>query len=148
MTMHPNSRQLEQIHMSRSNHRRQTLWQIWAPLGLFLVLILVLGVMAAVTTAQNSVMGTHFADISAVFLIIPAAFFGLVFLALFAGLIFALSKLLSALPIWSLQARAFFYNIEATVLMIMDQIVRPFFAIESAWSGIENFFAHFRKNKA
>jgi hypothetical protein len=147
MNEHPHSTQKSQLPLTVENHRRQTLWQIWVPLGVAVIIFFALAVWASVATAQNSVTGTHFADISAIFLIVPAGLFGLVILLLLGAIIYGLSRLLGVFPIFSLRVRAAVYNVEAMILSILDKVVQPFLSIDSAWSGFVNLFAHFRSSK-
>jgi hypothetical protein len=131
-----------------ADHRRQLIWQVWVPLGAAVLIFIALAVWASLATASNSVVGTHFADISAVFLIVPAVIAGFVILVILAAIIFGLAKLLAVLPIFSLRVRAQFYFVEGAVIAFLDKLTQPVLAVDSSWSGLDNFFRHFRKTKS
>jgi FtsH-binding integral membrane protein len=148
MNEHPVSPLQKQMPRTAEDHRRQIFWQVWVPLAAAILIFLALAVWASVATARNSTVGAHFADVSAIYVFIPMAIVGLVCLIILAAIIYGLAKLLQVLPIYSLRARAFFYIVEAAILNALDKISQPFLAIDSAWSGLDNFLKHFRKSKS
>jgi hypothetical protein len=83
--------------------RRDVTWQIIAPLALAVVAVLVVAVLLILPVgAPARSVG---ADVSLIFLIVPAAFFGLVLLALFSGLAYGVYWLLRELPFYAKPAQ-------------------------------------------
>src|SRR5688572_1666772 len=82
--------------VTRAQIRRDTLWQILAPLAAAVVTVIVLLVLVILPT--GAVTRAPLADVSLMFLIIPAAIGGLLALALVAGLIFVVWLGLTRLP--------------------------------------------------
>jgi hypothetical protein len=115
-----------------SNFRRETLWQIWVPLGAAAVGVLVLAVLVVM---GNSASSSEWADISLIFLIIPAFIMALVILAIVAGSIYLLAKLLSRLPYYSLRARYFVYKVEYGVKGFADSIAKPVIKVNTWGAG-------------
>lgn len=68
--------------------RRDVIWQIAAPLGLFSVLMIVLAWLVASPVGANT--RSTLADVSLIFLIIPTMIAGLLLLALLGGACFVL----------------------------------------------------------
>jgi hypothetical protein len=92
------ARRLPRIRNPRTQAkiRRDVIWQIGLPLGLAVVGGLVL--LALVISPGGATTRSAWADVSIIFLIIPTALFGLISLALIAGLVFAAYYGLRELP--------------------------------------------------
>ena len=116
-------------------HKKQTLWQIWVPLGFAILLMLALVVWAALATAGNPVVGMEWAAVSIVFLSLPAMMIGLIILVILAGLIFLVRKLLGVLPYYSLIARTFVYRAGAKVINFSNAIAKPVLFVNRIWAG-------------
>jgi hypothetical protein len=116
-------------------HRKQKLWQIWVPLGIAIALISALLVWAALATLGDPVVGMEWAAISIIFLSLPAMLIGLIILAVLAGLIYLISKLLRVLPYYSLMARTFVYRAGAKLINVTDTLAKPVVFINSLWAG-------------
>jgi len=122
-------------------HRRQVTWQVWVPLGIFLVIILFLLVLATMGTANNPTVGMKWASISLIFLIIPTFFAGLVLLSFLGLIAFYLGKLLKVFPLYSLILRTYVYRASAAILKGLDQVVRPILAIQGWLASLERLLS-------
>jgi len=100
---------------TRARMRRDVIWQIALPLGLFTLLMIVLAVLVVLPVGANS--RSALADVSLTFLIIPTAIVGLVIFALLAGLCFGMVYVLRELPY-------LFKRAQDIVALAADQVKR------------------------
>ena len=120
---------------SLAKHRRQSVWQIWVPLGIGAAIILGLAVLAGVGASLGSSEVLRWTNISLMFLIIPAAMAALGFVLLFAGLIFVMARLLHFLPPYTQLGQAYAHSFSVLVRVWSDRAASPFLSIRSAWVG-------------
>ncbi|MEN4100077.1 MAG: hypothetical protein ROW52_09175 [Anaerolineaceae bacterium] len=131
-------------------HRKQTTWQIFLPLSLFITAMLALAVWAAVATAGNPVIGTEWAAVSIIFLSLPALLFGLILLLILVGFVLLLSKLIDILPYYGSVARTHTYQIGAVILNLSNQIVKPVLFVNGILAGWRTLLErlHLRKSRS
>jgi heme/copper-type cytochrome/quinol oxidase subunit 2 len=115
---------------SYARHRRQKLWQIILPVGLGVVLILAaLGMViytAVRTPAGQSV--SQWADVSMIWLIIPALFIALVIAAVLFTVVWLLTRLLKILPQYTSTAQYYVGIAVENIRSGADKVVMPFIA--------------------
>ena len=125
------------------NHRKQTFWQIWVPLCLFILVILFLAVQAAIsagTTASSTV--TNWSHLSLIYMITPALIAMFVALAVLALVIYGLARLLDILPVYSRMVQGFFHQMAVFIRMGSDKTAQPVLAIKTWWAGFEAALKH------
>jgi len=83
---------------TQSSFYRETFWQIALPLGLTLTLVGTVMVMLVVSA--NVPTRSVWADVSLMFLILQAAFWGLLILTIVGGLCVGVAYLLREIPYW------------------------------------------------
>jgi hypothetical protein len=113
--------------------------------GLVLVALIVLLI---ITTGGSGVQtGTHWANISAIWLAIPMIMGSLILLALLGGLIFLFAKLLKVLPKYGFLAQYYGERGVQIACMISDRVASPVIKVKGVWAGftafknrIRNFF--------
>jgi hypothetical protein len=110
------------------------IWQIAVPLGLAVVLAVV--PMVLLVLPSGAPVRSAWADVSLIFLIIPTAFFGLVLLALVAGLIFAARYGLRELPFLFKRAQDFVALVSYRVQTGADKASGVFLSIRSFTAGV------------
>jgi hypothetical protein len=86
-------------------HRRQMIRQVWIPIIASIIIVLAVVILAIIGTVQGSSLINQWGNISAIYLIIPILFTGLVLLALNAAIIYGLGKLYKKMPLWLFIAR-------------------------------------------
>lgn len=123
-----------QPSFARSQHRRQRVLQIWLPLGIAAVIALGVAVWAVVAATSPGSTMTHFADVSAVMIILPILFAGIIYLIVLAGSIFLLVRIYQKLPGLNRKIQAVFDRIENGVRRAADQAVRPVYTV-NGWSA-------------
>lgn len=115
---------------SYARHRRQKIWQIILPVGLGAVLILAaLGMViytAVRTPAGESV--SQWADVSMIWLIIPALFIALVIAAVLFTVVWLLTRLLKILPQYTSTAQYYVGIAVENIRSGADKMAMPFIA--------------------
>jgi hypothetical protein len=118
-------------------HKRQFTWQILVP---FLVMagIVIAGAVLVVTGAapQTGV----WADISVIWLLVPALIFALVFLVIMITIIYGMAKLLQVLPHYTGKAQSIFNQVSAGTQKLADGTTKPFFWFRQAGAVIKSIF--------
>ena len=111
---------------THSAHRRDVLRQITLPLvaGILLLVAAMAGVIWAATTSTPEV--SRWADVSLMWLIIPALVFALFFLALLIGITYAITKLLGVLPPYASLIQDYFNIAYLKISQATEVIVMPF----------------------
>lgn len=115
---------------SYQNHRRQFWIQIFLPMILAVLLIIVVAVitgMAAFGATDNSPV---WAAISTIWLVIPVMFFGLISLIVLAGLVYLLARTLQVLPPYTSKAQYYVNRGSSEVKRFSDMAAEPVLFIE------------------
>jgi len=107
------------------DHKKQSFWQIWFPLGLTIIVFILISVSASISSAANYELSLHWANVSALLLITPVLFVSLIFLIILVGLIVGLGKLLSIIPYYFGRAIEFFNQASGVVLVGANKVVAP-----------------------
>jgi hypothetical protein len=120
---------------THARHRREVFWQITAPLLGVLILLLVLVGLVIWSGVQASPEVGRWADISLVWLIVPAMIGAFLFLLLLSGITFGVIKLIQVLPPYARLAQDFFLRVQARVSGAADRLVRPIVQTKSTAAG-------------
>lgn len=108
-------------------HRQQVLWQVTVPLILGIILILVLAVLTTLAgTGTVHVLG----DISMIWLILPTLVILFVFTAIFGGLAYLVIRLIGALPRLALKAHHLIKGLQEKLTRAADAAVKPVIKVE------------------
>ncbi len=118
-------------------HKRQFAWQILAP---FLVMAgLVIAGAVLVVTGGASRTGV-WADVSVIWLLVPALFFALVILAILITTIYGMAKLLQVLPHYTGKAQGIFALLSAGTRKLADGAASPIVWFRQAGAVIKSIF--------
>jgi hypothetical protein len=109
-------------------HHRQMFRQVWLPLIASIVILLVLVILTLIGAVQESPLIEKWGNFSAIYIIIPVLFSGLLLLALLAGSIYGMRKLLRALPGWMWIAQMHIASLAVMIRRAADATTRPVFA--------------------
>ena len=130
-------------------HQRQMIWQIWLPLILACFLMIGLAVLTVLGASHGSVVVTKWSHFSAVIIIIPVLFIGLIILAIVCAAIYGLAKALKILPAYTGLIQAYTHLISISIRIRADQILKPVFGIQGWVAALERFWSIVRgKNPA
>ncbi len=124
------------------SHKKKSLWQIWLPLAVSIVVMLVLCVFVVLLTARDASgdFPLKWSSISIIFMSFPAMLFSLLFLALLIGVIYLLIKLYAILPHYAHQLRSILKKIGAFVHMACDRVTAPIISVNSSYTGFSTLF--------
>lgn len=137
-----------QLSSTLGVHRRQVIWQIWVPLGVFLTLLLALMVgiiFTAANPAPNVTNLSQWADISMIVLSVPVVWASLFVAILVSGMVFLLARLLKILPPYTQLAQAYVFYAASQVRYWCDRITLPVIKVGGFWAGIQAFFRTLQK---
>jgi len=121
---------------THANHRREVLLQVTLPL-LITILLLVAAVLG-VNLGDNTQVH-RWANASLILLLIPVLFFSLLFLAILAMLVYAISRLLGILPPYARLTQDLFSQMEFKVKKAADAAVEPALRLHAAKAGWQAF---------
>jgi hypothetical protein len=129
----------EPVHESYLKHRKDRTWKIIFPVILSVLLCIGLVVLINIATFRAGGDVARWAAISTMWIAIPIMIALLVFLALLAGIVYLLAKLLGIAPRYTLMVQEFFYKIEAYARRGADAAAKPFIFIDSIGASINRF---------
>jgi len=127
-------------HYSYRLHRKQRVSQILLPVIFAGLLFVGMIILISLATFRNAVDTTRWAAISAIWIAIPIIIGGLIFLALFIGLIYLLSSVLGILPRYTGLAQGYVYRARSYVIRAADMIVKPIFGVAGFLERVKAFF--------
>ena len=123
-------------------HRHQRFWQVLAPVGFgVLVILVILGLVistAVVTDAGGPV--SQWADTSIIWLSLPALMFAMVMAILLIGMIYLMARLLQVLPGFTFTIQYYVDLGTDFVVTMADKVVAPIIAVRSASATVSALF--------
>jgi hypothetical protein len=112
-------------------HRRESLWQIWLPIGLTITLLVLL-VAVIVITGYSEL--SQWAATALILLIIPFLVVGLIVLAINFGGVYLFTRVYSRLSPIMYRGQMFFHRMESSTIKGTDRLVEPFIKIRQLWA--------------
>jgi hypothetical protein len=121
-------------------HRREVFWQITFPLtiALFLILCMVTGVILASYKGVGNI--SKWADVSLIWLLIPAIILTLISFIAVVGFIYLITKLLGILPGYARLGQDYVHLFQVKSKKVADTIVEPFLKLRSFKAGAETLW--------
>lgn len=117
-------------------HRRQFFWQIILPLLVTLALLVTGGVFIAIGGTSQARL---WADISIIWLIVPALILALLVLVLLGFMVYAIARLLKAMPRFTSQAQDIARRVSAGSQKAADATVKPVLWVQQALAVWKTF---------
>lgn len=121
-------------------HRRQVAWQIGVPLGLAGLLFLAACVLVIVGGSRSTFDTGLGMSVSAIFLLLPVLFTCLIFMAISAGLIYLMAKLLGILPGYTRLAQFYVRAFSQIISGYAAKSIQPILAIQGFQAAVKRFF--------
>jgi hypothetical protein len=118
-------------------HKRQFAWQVLVPFLAMAILIIAGAVL--VVSGGESRTGV-WADVSAIWLLIPALLFAFVILAILVTTIYGMIKLLQVLPHYTGKAQDMFALLSTSTRKVADGATRPFVWFRQVGAAIRSIF--------
>ncbi len=122
---------------TRRRHLRQSRWQILFPVLLGSVLIILLAFLVATASTSQVI---RFSDISMVFLILPTALIGFIFLLGFCAMIYGLARLIGLIPHYAAWTQNFIEQVTQSIKDLADKAAQPVVKVDSVWAGVKTIF--------
>jgi hypothetical protein len=139
--IHPMNAKLPQpLHESYRQHRRQLFWQILLPMALTILLCLALVIFINIAAFRDGGDTVRWAAVSIIWVLTPLMIGLLILLALLAGLVYLMKKLLDLTPTYTGQAQDAIHKAAGFVRRVTDALVKPIFFVEGLGAGIRAFF--------
>jgi hypothetical protein len=127
----------ERNPLTHAAHRREVFWQITFPLILTLVILLGLIAFVIYSGFQGSGSVSRWADVSLIWLLVPALVVMFVMLVILIGLVYLVSKLLGVFPGYARLVQNYFYLVQVKAKSIADKLVEPVLKIRSFKAGAD-----------
>jgi hypothetical protein len=114
-------------------HRREVQRQIYLPIiiGIVVVMAGVITIIIYGIRAESTLR--RWADVSLIWVIIPAMFIGLIFMIVVIGVLYGITRGIGVLPKYGNIAQVYFSQAEIKVLQVSNLIVEPFLRLRSSW---------------
>jgi len=132
----------ERNQITYARHRKEVIWQIILPVLVGLVICLVLSLL--VTRMTNDKAST-WADISTIWLIIPAIVGSLILTIIMAAAIYATYWLIRELPFYSFRAYSWLRMLNTQVNRVGDKVVEPFLRGHSFSASVRKLGSQVRR---
>jgi len=116
--------------ITQQKHRHEVFWQITVPLIAGVLIIVTIGLTIAV--AGNMAQINKLANVSMIFLIVPAMFFTLIGIAITVASVYGLVRLILVMPYYMRLAQNFMLVVRIRVSRVSDAATEPFLRIP-AW---------------
>ncbi len=127
-------------HYSYLRHRKQRTTQIILPMVVSTLLLVGLIVLISLSTFGSGGDVGRWAAISTIWIIIPLLIAGLISLAILIGLIYLMSRALSALPHYTGIAQDYVFKAKAYIVRGADMIAKPVISVDGFIENIKAFF--------
>jgi hypothetical protein len=124
--------------ITHQRHRREVFWQITFP---FIVICLVLLILAVLATGLSAESASTWADISLIYMIIPALLFSLLTMIILAAGIYLTIRLIRLLPFYFFKGHNWFLLVNLQVGRIGDGLAEPFLRVR-AWKAGAGALGH------
>ncbi|GAB4463052.1 MAG: hypothetical protein Kow0070_22930 [Anaerolineales bacterium] len=135
-----NAKLPQPLHESYRNHRRQLFWQILLPITLTALLCLGLIVLINIAAFRNGGDVARWAAVSTIWIVIPIMIGLIIVLALLAGLVYLMAKLLRVTPTYTGLAQEYVHKAALYIKRGADAVVKPIFLIDGVGASIRAFF--------
>jgi FtsH-binding integral membrane protein len=127
----------ERNSLVHAEHRREVKRQVYLPMMIGLLVILA-GVIAIIVYGlQAGANLRRWADVSLIWVIIPAMFMGLLLVLVVMAALYGITRLLGILPGYSKIVQGYFDQATAKVSQVTDGVVEPFLKVRSTWAVVK-----------
>lgn len=125
------------VHESYLRHRKQRTSQVLLPVLLAAILFVAAIVLINIATFGNQGDVGRWAAISTMWIVIPICIMGFVFLALVAGMIYLMGRLLGVAPNYTGEAQNFIHKLAIRIRRAADMTVRPIITLNGYGATIK-----------
>lgn len=127
---------------SYSRHRRQRFWQVLAPVGIgVLIILVILGLVISTAVATDAGPPvSQWADTSLIWLSMPALMFAVILALILIGMVYLMARLLKVLPGYTFKAQYYVALGKNYIITFADKIVAPIIAVKGASATVSALF--------
>ena len=125
------------VHESYKRHRKQLVSQIILPMVLTALLFVGMIVLISLATFRDGGDVGRWAAISTIWIVVPLMIAALIFIALLAGMVYLLQRLLQITPTYTGQLQDFIYKIAVYIKRAADATVKPVFLLDGIGASIK-----------
>ena len=125
------------VHESYKRHRKQVTSQIILPMVLTALLFVGMIVLISVATFRDGGDVGRWAAISTIWIVVPLMIAALIFIALLAGMVYLLQRLLQITPTYTGQLQDFIHKIAVYIKRAADATVKPVFFLDGIGASIK-----------
>jgi hypothetical protein len=125
-------------HLSKTNHKKQVLWQVYLPMMVFIGIIVVLSILVAGGDSFGSSQNEKLAHISTLYLMSPVLIGGLPILAILISFIYLVSKIFPYVTHYGNLITEKIDLVHFYIKQGMDAASKPFIQLPAAFSGFHH----------
>lgn len=129
--------------ITHQRHRREVFWQITFPVMLVCVVLLILAVL---TVGLSTERASKWADISLIWMIIPALLFSLLTMILLAAGVYLTLRLIHILPFYFYKGHNWFLLVNLRMSSLGDRLAEPFLRVRAWKAGAGALSRQIRRN--
>ena len=118
-------RYAERNSVTEADHKRDVLWQITLPFVVGVLVIIIFGVFVIASAVKGPEGVSLWADISLIWLILPALFFTLLATAVLGALLYGVIRLIDVLPRYTYKAQNVLAAIQRKLTQISNTAAEP-----------------------
>ncbi len=118
-------------------YKRALRWQIIFPMIVIALLFVAVSVAIAFRSGETV---SQWADVSTVWLLIPLVIFAVIAILIFAGLIYALAKLLDITPTYTRKLYSLIRLLGQKIEALADETTKPIFLVKGISASLRRFF--------
>jgi lipopolysaccharide export LptBFGC system permease protein LptF len=133
----------ERNPLTHQRHRREVLWQITIPVGVFALILLALAVLAIVQASPDQ--ASVWADISLMGMIIPTFIITLIFFIFLSACVYLVLRIIGILPYYFLRAHEWLLLVGSRMVEIQDKLIEPFLRVQSTLASLQELDRQIRK---
>ena len=116
-----------------ATHRKESIWQIWVPLAITLI---VLGLLVVLIILSQHGTLSQWGAVALILLIIPLLILGIIVLAVNLGGVLLVNMAYTKLSPYMLRAQIFFLRVEKGAFEAADSITEPIIRVRVFWARV------------
>lgn len=118
-------RYAERNSVTEADHKRDVLWQITLPFVVGVLVILIFGALVIVSAVKGPEGVSLWADISLIWLIIPALLITLLAAAVLGALLYGVIRLIDVLPRYTYKAQLLLNTVQRKIAQFSNTAAEP-----------------------
>ncbi|MBI9048646.1 MAG: hypothetical protein JEZ00_04465 [Anaerolineaceae bacterium] len=130
---------------STLKHNKQSFWQIFFPMIIFILIILALCILIVMNASSDTGQNQHFANISTMYLLIPPLLFTLPIIGILIALIYFISKIFPYITKYGALIQEKLAMVREMLTKGMDTVSQPFISLPAYYSSAKTLISEIQK---